>query len=165
MRVLARFLVSSLIALTILFDVRPASAQTCQTTASSRHVLFVPPAPYAALPPKGFFNYGTPKLWVALDESGRWLGLFDPKRNLYRNKLPLNREGFDFRREPTPPVTVTATRVDQRASAVKAESAHGVFSEGVGSFVMTALDLPVGCWQITAQYATEPPLTFVIAVP
>jgi hypothetical protein len=42
---------------------------------------------------------------------------------------------------------------------------HGVFNEDAGSLMMTALDLPGGCWQIEAQYANERPLTFVVAVP
>ena len=32
--------------------------------------------------------------------------------------------------------------------------------------IMTAIDIPdAGCWSLTAQYAEERPVTFVVSVP
>jgi hypothetical protein len=145
----------------------PAVAQsTCPTTASSNHQQFVPPLPYQAVLERGRFWHGSGTLWSALREDGHWGGTYRADLEVYRNKLPLYRIGFDSRRERVPPAVVTASRTNQPASvgSIIAEIAHGV-SDGTNSFIMTALDLPVGCWQINAQYANEPPLTFVVSVP
>jgi len=59
-----------------------------------------------------------------------------------------------------------ARRVGQPATvgAILADPAHGV-SDGTNSFITTALDLPVGCWEINARYANESPVTVVVSVP
>jgi hypothetical protein len=57
-----------------------------------------------------------------------------------------------------------ARQLDIPAPSIHA-AAHGVFNEELGSLIMTALDLPLGCWRVEAQYANEPPLTFVVSVP
>jgi hypothetical protein len=94
------------------------------------------------------------------------LGVYrDDLQFRYRNKLPLFRAQFDSSKERTPPVLVTARRLDIAAPSINAERAHGVFNTDTGAFIMTALDLPGGCWQIDAQYANEPALTFVVSVP
>jgi hypothetical protein len=89
----------------------------------------------------------------------------DDLQSRYRNKLPLYRAQFDWSKESMPPVLVTARRLDVAAPSINAELTHGVFNEDAGSLMMSALDLPGGCWQIDAQYANEPPLTFVVSVP
>jgi hypothetical protein len=145
----------------------PAAAQSaCPTTASSNRQQFIPPAPHAALLERGMFWFGSEKMWVALREDGYWSGLYRADLKAHRNKLPLYRTGFDSRREREPRLTVTARRIDQPASigSIMAEPPHGV-SDGTNSFIMTALDLPAGCWRINAQYATEAPLTFVVEAP
>ncbi len=145
----------------------PVLAQSaCPTTASSNRQQFIPPAPNRAVLERGRFWYGSDRLWTLLREDGHWFGVYrDDLRSRYRNKLPLFRAQFDWSKEHTPPVVVTARRLDVAAPSINAERAHGVFNEDTGSFIMTALDLPGGCWQIDAQYANEPPLTFVVSVP
>lgn len=143
----------------------PALAQsTCPTTASSNLRQFIPPAPNRAVLERGMFWFGSDRLWTQLRDDGHWIGPYRPEARPYRNKLPLFRSQFDATTEPMPPVLVTARRVDTSAPVIHA-SARGVFNEDTGSLIMTALDLPLGCWQIEAQYANEPPLTFVVAVP
>ena len=112
----------------------------------------------------GGFWYGSEKLWVQLSESGRWNGLYRAEQTVYRNKFPLYRAGFDVRREPTPPMVVAAKRIGAVGQVVVAETTRGIVDD-TNSYMMTAFDLPVGCWQIAAQYANEPPLTFVVSVP
>ena len=155
----------TLIVIAALLASVPALAQsTCPTTASSNPRQFIPPAPNRAVLERGMLWYGSERLWTQLRDDGHWLGPYRSEDRPYRNKLPLFRRQFDATKERTPPVLVTATRVDTPAPAIHA-SARGVFNEDTGSFIMTALDVPVGCWQIEAQYANEPPLTFVVAVP
>jgi hypothetical protein len=145
----------------------PVLAQsTCPTTASSTRQQFIPPAPNRAVLERGRFWHGSDRLWTQLREDGHWLGVYrDDLRSRYRNKLPLFRAQFDSSKERTPSVLVTARRLDIAAPSINAEPTHGVFNEDAGSLMMTALDLPGGCWQIEAQYANEPPLTFVVSVP
>ena len=145
----------------------PVLAQSpCPTTASSNHQQFIPPAPQRAVLERGEFWYGSDRLWTQLREDGHWGGVYrGDLGRAYRNKLPLFRRGFDSRQEPVPPILVTARQIDRSAPAINTAPAHGVFNEDTGSFIMTALDLPVGCWTITAQYGNEPPLTFVVSVP
>jgi hypothetical protein len=111
------------------------------------------------------FWYGSERLWTQLRDDGHWVGPYRPEDRPYRNTLPLFRRQFDATKEPVPPVLVTARRVDLATPSIHVGPARGVFNEDTGSFIMTALDVPVGCWQIEAQYANEPPLTFVVAVP
>ena len=146
----------------------PASAlaqSICPTTASSVTRRFIPPAPHRAVLERGEFWYGSERLWTRLREDGHWIGLYRGDLQAYRNKLPLFRRGFNSTQELVPPVVVTAQQLDGPVPAINAVSAHGVFNEDTGSFIMTMLDLPVGCWQIIAQYANEPPLTFAVEVP
>ena len=143
----------------------PALAQsTCRTTASANPRQFIPPAPNRALLERGMFWFGSARLWTQLRDDGHWVGPYRPEARPYRNKLPLFRSHFDETKEPLPPVLVTARRVDLAKPSIHA-AARGVFNEDTGPFIMTALDLPDGCWQIEAEYANEPPLTFVVAVP
>jgi hypothetical protein len=144
----------------------PVLAQsTCPTTASSNHRQYIPPAPHRAVLERGAFWYGSDRLWTQLREDGHWVGLYRDDLRAYRNKLPLFRRGFDSTQEHVPPVLVTARQIDRPAPASSTAPAHGVFNEDTGSFIMTALDLPVGCWTIDAQYANEPSLRFVVQVP
>jgi hypothetical protein len=145
----------------------PALAEaTCPSTASSNHSSFIPPAPFAAVLERERFWYGSEKLWISLREDGRWGGVYRPDLKVYRNKLPLYRTGFDWRRYSNPPLTVTARRINQPSTvgAIMADPPHGV-SDGQTSFIMTGLDLPAGCWQIESRFANESPLTFVVTVP
>ena len=145
----------------------PAGAQSaCPTTASSKPARFIPPAPHHAVLERGMFWYGSEHLFVQLNEDGSWHGLYRADLKAYRNKLALYRNGFDWQREPKPPISVSASPFDSARPVVAAEGGAGSYNEDTGSMIMTALDLPgVGCWRITAAYNHEQPLTFVVSVP
>jgi hypothetical protein len=139
---------------------------TCPTTASLHPGPFIPPAPHRATLPRGSFWYGAESLWTALREDGRWRGLYRSDLQAYRNKIMLFRKGLDSSKEHQPPLVVTATRLDSPSPQVASERASGAFNEDTGPMIMTAIDLPdSGCWSLTAQYADERPLTFVVSVP
>src|SRR5262245_12870567 len=101
-----------LLAISVLLIPIPAVAQaTCATTAASNHGQFVPPPPFQAGQERGTFWYGTPRLWVALREDGKWGGVYRADLRVYRNKLPLYRSGFDSRRESQPSIVISARRI------------------------------------------------------
>jgi hypothetical protein len=154
---------------TVILLSTPATTQQapgCPTTASQNPSTFVPPAPHEAVPVRGSFWYGSDRLWTRLNEDGRWHGLYRPDLRAYRNKVMLFRENFDSLREHRPPITITASNLDGRSQPVVSERASGAFNEDTGPMIMTALDLPqAGCWLLTARYADERPLTFVVSVP
>jgi hypothetical protein len=151
---------------TFLFAAASAQPSSCPTTASLERAPFVPPAPHQSTAGRGSFWYGSERLWVRLNEQGRWRGLYRSDLRAYRNKIMLFRRNFDWTREHQPPLTVTARRLDGQSISVTSERAAGAFNEGTGPMIMTALDLPSeGCWSLSARYAEEPPLTFVVSVP
>src|SRR4051812_25432761 len=84
------------VALAVLAPTSGFAQSTCPTTASSHPQRFIAPAPFQAVRDRGSFWFGSDKLWVQLSESGRWNGLYRADRNVYRNKLPLYRAGFDW---------------------------------------------------------------------
>src|SRR6266850_1102421 len=135
--------------------VSPAVAEdiSCSTTASLGPAApFILPPPYDALPkpPEGQFVYGTQALWTHLTSDGRWHGLYREDLHAYRNKLTVWRPGIDWR-TGNQPLTVTVRRLDGDAPAVQIPEASGVFAEGMGSAMMTAVNLPTtGCWEFTA---------------
>jgi hypothetical protein len=136
----------------------PILAQSaCPTTASSNRQQFIPPAPNPAVLERGRFWFGSEKLWTALREDGHWGGVYRADLKVHRNKLPLYRLRFDWRREPDPAVAVTARRVGQPTTvgAILSDPPHGGFNEDTGPLITTAIDLPVGCWKImTSQSYT-----------
>ncbi len=139
---------------------------SCPSTALVRPAPFVPPAPHSAVLPRGSFWYGSESLWTSLREDGRWHGLYRSDLREYRNKIMLFRKGFDSSKEHRPPLIVTARRLDGPSLQVTSERASGAFNEDTGLMIMTAIDLPdAGCWSLTAQYAVERPLIFVVSVP
>jgi hypothetical protein len=78
----------------------------------------------------------------------------------------LFRKGFDSSKEHRPPLVVTARRLDGVSPQVASERASGAFNNDTGPMIMTAIDLPdSGCWLLTARYADDQPLTFVVNAP
>lgn len=139
---------------------------SCPTTASLRPAPFVPPVPHRATLPRGSFWYGSESLWTSLSDDGRWHGLYRSDLRAYRNKIMLFRKGFDSSKEHRPPLVVTARRLDGVSPQVASERASGAFNNDTGPMIMTAIDLPdSGCWLLTARYADDQPLTFVVNAP
>jgi hypothetical protein len=77
----------------------------------------------------------------------------------------LFRKGFESAKEHEPPLVITASKLDGPSIQVTSERAAGAFNEDTGPMIITAIDLPAGCWSLSAQYAGELPLTFVVSVP
>jgi hypothetical protein len=95
------------------------TAASCPTTRPPDPP-FAPPAPYPATPPPLYgdkFWYGTDRLWTWLDADGTWPMPGAPG-GVQSDKSFWWREGYDWQTETTPPLQVTARRLDAAAPPV-----------------------------------------------
>jgi hypothetical protein len=129
---------------------------------------FVPPAPQSAIL-SGEFWYGTPSLWTSLRPDGTWQ--LSHREGAYGQKVFWWRQGYNWRAEPEPPLTVTGRRIDAPASPLVASTATNAYAADIGSAMLVGVEMPVaGCWQITG-YLREPgnlrgaQLSFIVWVP
>jgi hypothetical protein len=136
---------------------------TCAVTKPPAHP-FVPPKPYSAFHGESEFLYGTPGLWTIVDTKN-W--------HVHSGgKLPFRRQGFDWRKEGRPRLTVVARRLDGKGPLVWNALVGSGSQEGMGvegMFMVTGIDVPSsGCWEITARYAAVEPdiqtLTYTVWV-
>jgi hypothetical protein len=124
---------------------------------------FVPPAPY---PSAGAFWIGNEQLWTNITADGIWNGLphYTAKDSRFRQKLFWWHEGYDWRTENPPELTVRGMRLDAAAPPIdmhdhaNAAGISGPISMVIGIFIPT-----VGCWKITGQYKGEE-LSYVVWV-
>lgn len=123
---------------------------------------FTPPEPYSA-PLKGEFWYGSPALWTSLPLEGAWRDL--PYGGTgYSQKVFWWRQGYDWKAEPEPNLTVTGKRLDGEALPLVASKATNAFASDIGSAMLVGVDIPTaGCWEITGKIG-EQNLSFVILV-
>jgi len=136
----------------------------CPVTKPSEHP-FVPPAPY---PSVGSFGIGSKKLWTNIPADGMWNGLphYTPDDPRFRQKLFWWSEGYDWRIETRPHLTVSGQRLDAPASFVTTDedASHGWTNDRDHPFMVAGIFLPtVGCWKITGQYQGEE-LSYVVWV-
>lgn len=124
---------------------------------------FVPPEPYAAVPPNGEFWYGADALWTALWPDGTWQQL--PKSEAgYGNKLVWFREGYVWTEEERPLLTISARQLDGDGVVEPFTDATNGFQEDYNAFMLTGIALPaLGCWEISGEYRGTT-LTYVVWV-
>jgi hypothetical protein len=131
---------------------------TCPVTKPSEHP-FMPPAPY---PSAGAFWIGSEKLWTNITADGIWSGLphYTPDDSRFRQKLFWWHEGYDWRTENPPELTVRGIRLDAPAPPIDMDehANNAGISMVVGIFIPT-----VGCWKITGEYHGEE-LSYVVWV-
>ncbi len=143
------------------------SPKTCPTTRPPARA-FVPPLPYPAKPPgPGKFWFSTENLWTMLRADGTWRGLphYRPTDSAYRQKLFWWRQGYDWRADPYPQLTVRGRRLDVPAPPlVASRSTNGYRAEDLKSFMVVGVDIAtLGCWEITGHFQHHE-LTFVVWV-
>lgn len=134
-----------------------AQADTCPVTREPVPA-FAPPVGLAS-PGGGDFFYGTSKLWVRVHPHGRALN------NVIRWKIPWWSEGYDWKADPHPALTITGKRLDGPAPAlIVDDDVNGSYRDDMGSFIMSAVNFPTkGCWEITGRLnGTE--LNFVVSL-
>ena len=129
---------------------------------------FVPPAPYPAATGPGAFWFGTQKLWTNLPVDGTWKGLphYRPKDSAFRNKLFWWHEGYDWRAENLPELTVTGRRLDSPAPplATDKHANNGWTNDPHHPFMVAGVFIPtLGCWEITGDYKGDK-LSYVVWV-
>jgi len=75
------------------------------------------------------------------------------------------RDGYDWRTETTPQLTVEGMRIDRTAKPLVASPATNAFSTDIGSAMLVLVEVPAsGCWKITGDYRGAQ-LTFVVSIP
>ena len=134
---------------------------SCPVTKPYQTSLFVPPSPYEAKAGAGSFWFGTDRLWTVLPADGTWtLGHYTPSDPTFRQKLFWWRQGYDWRTEPLPKLTITGRRLDAQAAPLKADRANTVSSQPAAMVV--GINFPTnGCWEVTGRYGDNT-LTFVV---
>ena len=160
-------LLAAIIAMSFLVVVARASDEvpaSCPVTKPAEQP-FVPPAPY---PSVGNFWIGTPKLWTNISENGVWRGLphYTAGDARFRQKLFWWSEGYDWRTENQPELTITGKRLDGEAPplATDQHANAGWTSDKEHAFMVTGIFIPTaGCWEITGHYKGEE-LSYVVWV-
>jgi hypothetical protein len=127
----------------------PSLGKECQVTRSPDRP-FVPPAPYSSDAGSNEFLYGSPALWTFVY----------PDWHVHSGgKLPFFRQGYDWRKEGRPNLTVVARRLDRQEPLVWNGPAGSGYTDDrpAGMFMVTGIDIPSsGCWEITARYIDTP---------
>jgi hypothetical protein len=120
---------------------------------------FTPPAPWSPdAPYAGKFWYGSPALWTLLPADGTWAQLGRGEKVLWW------RDGYYWRNEPEPALTVTGRRLDADVAEVRVARATNGYHPDLGSFMLMGLAVPApGCWEVTGHYG-EATLSFVVWV-
>lgn len=147
----------------------PAKASPACPVTQPPDPAFSPPAPWpATYPYDGYYWYGSNALWTELNEDGTWSDLpFDESLG-YGQKVVWWREGYDYRTEQQPALTVTGRRLDGDSNA-PAETAFAWpatngYHDELQSFMLVGVEFPsAGCWEITGEYGGER-LSFVVRV-
>lgn len=112
---------------------------------------------------EGYFWHGGESLWTQLRLDGIWAELPFSERG-YTQKIFFSREGYNWREEPLPPLTVSGRRLDVPGVDFEELEATNGFHPGVGSFMLVGVDIPTaGCWKITGHYEGHE-LSFVVWV-
>jgi len=130
---------------------------------------FVPPAPFSANLPPGFFWYGAASLWTHVSSDPNWWRGPVGGTSAYSAKLAYWSAGFDARKEMDPKLTVVARRLDAAAPLIWAGHASAVWDPGHRStadeLMLTGIDLPTGgCWEIAAHYKGQG-LSIIVLLP
>jgi hypothetical protein len=117
---------------------------------------FVPPKPYPLQPPDLYQSvwYGSAPLWTMVDPDGEvWQNLPDDDDDgKLTQKTFWWSEAYPATEEPYPPITLTGRRLDRPGSFETGGPAGGGFREDIGDFILVGLEIPAGCWELTATY-------------
>jgi hypothetical protein len=137
---------------------------TCPVTKPSDHP-FVPPAAY---PSVGALWIGSEKLWTNITADGIWSPSphYTPEDSRLGEKLFWWHEGYDWRTENPPHLTVTGERLDAPAPPITMDghANAGWTNDRDHAFIIVGIFIPtVGCWKVTGEYEGEE-LSYVVWV-
>ena len=142
----------------------PQAPESCPVTKPSEPP-FQPPAPY---PSAGSLWVGSPRLWTNVPADGVWNGLghYRPEDPRFRQKLFWWSEGYHWRTENPPKLTITGMRLDGPAPplATDEHANNGWTNDSDHPFIVAGIFIPtLGCWKITGEYKGEE-LSYVVWV-
>lgn len=139
-------------------SVSDTSAADCPITLASKR--FVPPEPWPEYPPMpDRYWYGDEGLWTALPADGSWAQLARGEKFWWWSAE------FDVSEDPTPDLTVTATRLDEEGLDFRTSDATNGYHESFDWAMLVGVELPSpGCWQFTGAYKGHS-LSFILWVP
>jgi hypothetical protein len=125
---------------------------------------FAPPKPYPQQAPDLYQAvwYGTPALWTMLGPDGEVWEDLPEDDGRFTQKTFWWSDGYPPRGEPTPSITVTGRRLDRQGS-LETGPGTGGFREDIGSFMLVGIEIPAGCWELTARYR-DAELSYVVLV-
>ncbi len=163
-------------------SIDPAGAATPTPSATAREVqgcpltipprpAFVPPPPYPAqVPNPNVPNaddkvwYGTAALWTWLESEGEvWRDLPDEDGNGRFFEKTFWWSESHSPEEGLSPISVTGRRLDRPGSFETGGPGGGGFQEDIGSFMLVGIEIPAGCWELTARYRGAE-LSYVVLV-
>jgi len=142
-------------------DSLPSSTHTVEGPPSSCPVTKPPEPPFV---PSGSSEdvrehvwIGSPKLWTDIPRNGTWRGLphYTPKDTRYRNKLFWWSEGYNWRIENPPRLTISGKRLDGPAPPLSTDphANAGWTNDKDHAFIVHGIFIPtLGCWKITGHY-------------
>ena len=138
-----------------------APATTCRVTQPPNRPFEPPGSLVTGF--EGLFWHGNDSLWTQLPLDGVWRGL-PYSESGYMQKIFFSSEGYDWREEPQPALTVSGRRVGGAGESFEEREATNGFHPDVGSFMLVGVDIPTaGCWEITGHYQGHD-LSFVVLV-
>ncbi len=147
-------------------DPGEAVPDSCPVTKPSAHP-FVPPLPYPREVSAQSFWFGTDKLWTRLPTTGTWtLRHYRPADTAFRQKLFWWREGYDWRSDSEPMLTITGKRLDSTAPPLGTDqhANAGWGDDKNHAFIVAGIFIPTtGCWEVTGNFE-DAKLTYVIRV-
>ena len=158
---------------------RELSAQTTPTSAEATEAVgssdacpltipprpgFVPPKPYPPRAPDLYQSvwYGTAELWTMLDPDGEVWQDLPEDGGKFTQKTFWWSEDFSPRKSLTP-ITITGRRLDRPGSFEARGSGGGGYRYDIGSFMLVGIEIPSGCWELTARYG-DAELSYVVLV-
>jgi len=82
----------------------------------------------------------------------------------YTQKVFWWRQGYSWKDEPEPQLSVTGRRLDTPAPPLNVSKATNAFAEDIQSAMLVGVDFPtLGCWEITGRIEGNE-LSFVVWV-
>ena len=118
---------------------------------------FVPPAPY---PSDGQVWIGSPKLWTDIPKDGMWRGLphYTSDDTRFRQRVFWWSEGYDWRKENPPELTIIGKRLDGPAAPLSTDehANAGWTNDSKHPFMVHGIFIPtLGCWKIIGRYKQQ----------
>lgn len=71
--------------------------------------------------------------------------------------------GYPTNEQPLPAIILTGRRLDRPGSFETGGPAGGGMREDIGSFMLVGIEIPAGCWELTATYRGSD-LSYVVLI-